>query len=466
MLNFDALLDSIKPVWSVHENGFKVFEYIKQKSEMMKKHMIAKVQRLPGLPSISSSVDVPIKFYTLEAESTNNRIKTKKQRKASGFLGIIEAIRTIDAEQQEDFAMAVAGLHEDLQLRKEFEKFKCPVFLELSCRERDKFLCKLRNTSLSKLLSEDLSSVLSGNTTRKSSSTSTSTSTAKCSAELTGPEPEPTVHQHQKIEVADDDTRLSGLPTFTRQGIISKANKIIQSGQVFECPLKGTTNWFSVGSFSAERPHQAAVKGVAGEASCDCEGWRAQKCCAHALAVSQQKGMLTKYLDWCASKNQSNFTNIVNMNVKRQALGRKAKDRLPRDRKKNEPPTVLVQKKADSRRKSLPKDKSEHYRYRIVFLNETTAYKCYGCDSAMRCPPAVPESPENIALTTMEHRSFLRDRKLQVKFQQTYYHVRRDCILSKNDAFTGGAIFVDDESRLDENHKVVLEREFDLKFKE
>ena len=60
----------------------------------------------------------------------------------------------------------------------------------------------------------------------------------------------------------------------------------------------------------------------------------------------------------------------------------------------------------------------------------------------------------------------MRDGKLQVKFQQTYYHVRRDCILSKNDAFTGGAIFVDDESRLDENHKVVLEREFDLKFKE
>ena len=108
---FDALLDSIKPVWSVRENGFKVFEYIKQKSEMMKKHMTAKVRRLAGLPSISSSVDVPVKFYTLEAESTNNRIKTKKQRKASGFLGTMEAIRVIDAEQQEDFAMAVAGLH-------------------------------------------------------------------------------------------------------------------------------------------------------------------------------------------------------------------------------------------------------------------------------------------------------------------------------------------------------------------
>ena len=97
------------------------------------------------------------------------------------------------------------------------------------------------------------------------------------------------------------------------------------------------------------------------------------------------------------------------MNVRRQALGRKAKDKDPRDRKKKEAPTVLVQNKSDCRRKSLPKDKSEHYRYRIVFLSETTAYKCYGCDSAMRCPPAVPESPENIALTTMEHRSLLHD---------------------------------------------------------
>ena len=148
------------------------------------------------------------------------------------------------------------------------------------------------------------------------------------------------------------------------------------------------------------------------------------------------------------------------MNVKRQALGRKAKDKLPRDQKKKEAPTVLVQKQSDSHRKSL------NYRYIIVFQSKTTAYKCYGCDSAMRCPPVVPESPENIALTTMEHHSFLCDGKLQVKFQRTYDHVRRDCIQLKNDAFTGGAIVIDDQSRLYENHKGVLEREGDVKFKD
>ena len=135
---------------------------------MMKKHMIAKVRQLAGLPSISSSLDIPVKFYTLEAESTNNRIKANKQRKASGFTGTIEVIRSIGAEQQEDFALAVAGLHEDLQLRKEFAKFKRPDFLELSSRERDKFLCRLRNATLSKLLSEDLSSLMSGNSSNPS----------------------------------------------------------------------------------------------------------------------------------------------------------------------------------------------------------------------------------------------------------------------------------------------------------
>ncbi|XP_068692716.1 uncharacterized protein [Montipora foliosa] len=99
------------------------------------------------------------------------------------------------------------------------------------------------------------------------------------------------------------------------------------------------------------------------------------------------------------------------MNVRRQALGRNAKNKLLRDRKKKEAPAVLVQKKSDSHRKSL------NYRYRIVFLSKTTAYKCHGRNSAMRCPPVVPESQDNIALTTMEHHSFLCDGKLQVSVE-------------------------------------------------
>lgn len=468
---FDAMLDSIQPVWASRPNGLKVLEFIMDRADMMKKNMIAKVRREAGLLPMSSTVNVPVKFYTLEAESTNNRIKAKKQRKASGFMGTVEAIRSIDEEQQEDFSLAVAGLHEDLQLRSEFAKFERPDFMELSTREREKFVSKLRNTNLAKLLSEDLSSMLSGNSGRAPALRSESRSERTC---MLPPCPLPTFPQEEEnddddddslkhLVVTEDDERLCYLPVFTRQGILRKADRILENQAVYEGPSSTSVKWFSVGSFSSDKPHQVAAKGANGEITCDCEGWKAHKCCAHAVAVSQKKGMISEYLDWCANKNHRNITSIANMNVKKQALGRKAKDKLPRDRKRKQPPTLLAQKKA--RRGSLPKDKSEHYRYRLVFLSESTAYKCYGCDSAMRCPPAVPESPHNIALTTMEHRSYLRDGKMQVKFQRTYYHVRRSCVQSKNDAFNSDSVVVEDQSRLDDKQKRLLAKEFALQFK-
>jgi hypothetical protein len=463
---FDAMLASLKPVWESRENGSKAFDYVKQRSEMMKKNMIAKVRREAGLISMSASVDVPVKFYTLEAESTNNRIKAKKKRRASGFMGTIEAIRSIDEEQQEDFALAVAGLHEDLRLREEFAKFQRPDFLELSTRERKKFISKLRSTRVSKLLTEDLSSILSANLSRTAGER-LEPGDERCTLPLQGlgiqTTPEDTDESLDHLAISDDDERLSNLPAFTRQGILRKANLILRDKSVYEGPSmkKENKRWYSVGSFSSDKPHQVAVKEVDGEVCCDCEGWRAQKFCAHAVAVSQYIGMLSSYLDWYSKKQDGrNVTNIVNMNVKKQSLGRKAKDKLPRDRKRKAEPTVLV--KTKTRRKSFPKDRNEHHRYRLLCLSETTAYKCYGCDSAMRCPPAVPPSPDNLTLTTMEYRSFLRDGKLQVKYQRTYYHVSQACVLKKNDNFSSAAIFLKDCPQLDTKQKQKLKKEFGL----
>ena len=157
-----------------------------------------------------------------------------------------------------------------------------------------------------------------------------------------------------------------------------------------------------------------------GEVCCDCEGWRAHKFFAHAVAVSQHIGMLSSYLDWYAKKNDSrNLTSIVNMHVKKQSLGWKAKDKLPQDRKRKAEPTVVV--KTKTRRKSFPKDRNEHHRYRLLCLSETTAYKCYGCDSAMRVPRL-----SHLRTTTWP------DEKLQVKYQRTYYHVSQACVLKKH----------------------------------
>ena len=302
------MLASLQPVWEYRENGSKVFGYIKQRSDMMKKNMIAKVRREAGLISMSEHVDVPVKFYTLEAVSTNNRIKAKKKHRAPGFMGTIEAIRSIDEEQQEDFALAVAGLHEDLRLREEFAKFQRPDFLELSTREVKKFISKLHSTRVSKLLKDDLSSVMSGN----------ASTTAR---ERLGPEdkqcavlskalgvqttPEDTDESLNHLSINDDDGRLLNLPAFTRQGILRKANLILRDKSVYEGPSmkKDKKRWYSVSRFSSGKPHQVAVKEEDGEVCCDCEGWHAQKFCAHAVAVSQHIRMLSSYLDWYAKKN-------------------------------------------------------------------------------------------------------------------------------------------------------------------
>lgn len=171
-------------------------------------------------PPISPRVDFPVKFYTLEAESTKNRIQAKKQRKASGFQRTIEAIRSIDSEQQEHFALA--GLREDLQLRKR------PDFLELSSREREKFLCKLRNTSLSKLLSEDLSSVLQCQKICPSL------------AVLSLVTPAENPHQHQQLELnllksRDPELYVKVLWQFRTRAFRITASKMVSA------PNRGTT---------------------------------------------------------------------------------------------------------------------------------------------------------------------------------------------------------------------------------
>lgn len=76
--DFDVLFDFIKLVWLGCENGLKVFEFIMKKFEMMKKYMIVKVCWLVGFFFIFLSIDVFVKFYILEVESINNRIKVKK----------------------------------------------------------------------------------------------------------------------------------------------------------------------------------------------------------------------------------------------------------------------------------------------------------------------------------------------------------------------------------------------------
>ena len=75
-----------------------------ERGEMLKKRAIASVRRATRLHSMSSQVDIPVHFFTNEAESNNNRLKAKKGRQSSGFTGTIEAVESIAKEEEEEFA--------------------------------------------------------------------------------------------------------------------------------------------------------------------------------------------------------------------------------------------------------------------------------------------------------------------------------------------------------------------------
>ena len=64
----------------------------------------------------------------------------------------------------------------------------------------------------------------------------------------------------------------------------------------------------------------------------------------------------------------------------------------------------------------------------------------------------------------MEYRSFPKDGKIQVKYQRSYYHVRKSCILDKNDAFTPNDIYLEDAGvdRMDNKQRRLFNQEFGL----
>lgn len=111
---------------------------------MLKNRAIAaSVRRAARLHSMSSQVDIPVLFFTNEAESNNNRLKAKKGRQSSDFTGTIEAVESIAKEEEEEFAQAVGGVSQSYELRPEFAKFTVPDFMDRKKIERTSYLEKL-----------------------------------------------------------------------------------------------------------------------------------------------------------------------------------------------------------------------------------------------------------------------------------------------------------------------------------
>ena len=70
---FDATLQSFRQRWVERGDASeKVYSWVSEQAEMMKKRAIACVCRAAGLQPMSSQVDIPFHFHTNDEESNNN----------------------------------------------------------------------------------------------------------------------------------------------------------------------------------------------------------------------------------------------------------------------------------------------------------------------------------------------------------------------------------------------------------
>ena len=129
----------------------RVYKWIEARADMMKTRMIASVRRAARLPPMVKDGKIPSHFYTNDAESNNNRLKSIKQRKSSGFSGTIQAVQRLVETESEEFAQTVAGVSEEFEFRKEYQKFVVPDFLTRSQDERTRYIHKLNSVIMEEL---------------------------------------------------------------------------------------------------------------------------------------------------------------------------------------------------------------------------------------------------------------------------------------------------------------------------
>ena len=96
-------------------------------------------------------MNIPVHFFTNDVESNNNKLKAKKGSKSSGFIGTIEAVKSIAEEEEEEFAQAIGGISQKYELRPEFVKFAVTNFMKWKSDQLVYYLWKLQRAIMEEL---------------------------------------------------------------------------------------------------------------------------------------------------------------------------------------------------------------------------------------------------------------------------------------------------------------------------
>lgn len=251
----------------------------------------------------------------------------------------------------------------------------------------------------------------------------------------------------------EDDERLKHMSSDKRGAMVEKAKLLLRLNSVWRGPpTSNGSQSFSVTSKSGKRPNYVVMDG--GKVECECPHWKATKICSHALAVAEKEDDISSYLTWYGKQKltkKRNLTSAANLNVKMSTLGKKGK--RPKRQRSKKPPSASIVENTTTRK------------YKLKWLKDTKAYKCYGCNSAIRIPGEIPDPPNDVIASTSEYRSFVKEGKLQVHYGPTHYHLLVSCILAKNAEFDAKVDLIvteADEKSMTEAHKRHLKNEFDL----
>lgn len=194
---------------------------------------------------------------------------------------------------------------------------------------------------------------------------------------------------------------------------------------------------------------------------CECEGFKARNICSHSIAVAFEIGKLEHIL---TDYQPPSYQKIATSQEKMKNAGEKPGYRGPRKRKNEERNTHGFQQ-------PCPVDNEDNEKYGIVFVKDTTAFRCYGCKGAIRKDgkSSPPPPPFDIFVTTKTYRHYREKSKdgkpgilhIKTNKENVYYHPQITCI-GKSQAEVAEKLMVSEhvKFRLSSVHKNLIWNEF------
>ena len=301
---FDARLNSLRESWAKREQceveKCKVYQWIEERSPMIKSSMIASVRTKAGLGNL------PMKFYTNDSENTNRRLCDKTKGREQGETSFIREMKELIEDSQEtEVVLAMYGASEAYEVREPFRKFELQreEWFRMNESQRRSYIKDVYSKSMEELYaSENNASVYAENSDRHR------------------------VRDGDAQELpVEKSVLLKFFDHYFLQCVWKKAQRLLSEPQsILKAPSKDSKiKAFSVLSESTNVPNYVQIHGNA-KVTCTCKQFPPKRICSHSVAVAEKEDMLKHFIDWLLKTNSSsNITLTATMNLNTSRSGRK-----------------------------------------------------------------------------------------------------------------------------------------------